>query len=67
MIKPLSRRNLRRMMTGDRRKIVKQMKKDLGYLLKPKPKFWPNWFWKRVLKKVLNTNESVIVKKTLCQ
>jgi len=62
-MKIASRRNLRRMVSGDRRKIVKLMKKDLNSLIKPKPKCLPKFLWLWILKKLLITDETFIVKK----
>ena len=62
MTKPISRRTLRRMATRDRQKIVKVMKSDLAYLIKPRPKYLPMFFWVWLLSKCINRNDKQIVK-----
>ena len=47
-------RQLKRQARSTRLKIVKEMRKDLLYILKPKPKFWPKRIWMWLLKKLLN-------------
>lgn len=47
-------RKLRREGMLTRRKIKKEMRKDLLYILKPKPKYWPKRMWMWLLKKLLN-------------
>ena len=51
---PTFRKQLRTQSRVVRRGLIKQMRKDLIYLLKPKPKFWPNFFWMWSLRKLLH-------------
>lgn len=46
-------RTIRRQARGTRRKILKKMRRDLIYMLKPRPRFLPNFIWLRRLKRLL--------------
>ena len=46
-------RQLRRGARGTRRKILKKMRRDLIYMIKPKPKYLPYSIWMFLLKKFL--------------
>ena len=56
-------RQLRRESRANRLKILKQMRKDMIYLLKPKPRFWPRKGWMWLLTKLLNLKPEDIVNK----
>lgn len=47
-------RQLRKETRAVRHGIIKQMRKDLIYLLKPCPKYCPKFVWMWLLKKLLN-------------
>ena len=50
----ISNRQLRRIKRHSAKRIKKQMRTDLFYLIKPKPKFLPRFLWIKILKKFLD-------------
>jgi len=60
---PTFRRQLKQYNTDIRRGLIKQMRKDMMYLLKPCPKHLPKFIWMWLLKKLLNLKpESINIK-----
>ena len=57
---PTFRRQLKKHSRAVQHGIIKQMRKDILYLLKPKPKFLPKFIWMCLLRKILNLNPSDI-------
>lgn len=53
------RKEARKLYTTDVKKIVKSQALDqaLSNFIKPKPMFWPRWFYAFMLKKLLNTGK----------
>ena len=49
-----SARQLRRQRQAYQRKVVKQMRNDMLYIIKPRPRFLPNRLWLFLLKKLIN-------------
>lgn len=51
------RKEARKLYTTDVKKIAMSQALDhkLSEFIKPKPMFWPRWFYKFMLKKLLNT------------
>ena len=52
----LSSRQLRRLERRTKQEVMAKMRKDLMYLLKPKPKWLPKWLWIKILRRLLNLN-----------
>lgn len=60
---PTFRRQIKQYNVDIRRGLIKQMKKDLMYLLKPRPKWLPYSIWMWALKKLLNLSpENINIK-----
>ena len=51
MIRPRQLRKLRR---NVKRRMLKEMREDLYYLLKPRPRFFPRWLWIKFLRYFLD-------------
>lgn len=53
------RKEARKLYTSDVKKIAMSQAIDhkLGEFIKPKPMFWPRWFYAFMLKKLLNTGK----------
>ena len=53
----ITARQLRRLERRTKDDVLNQMRKDLKYLIKPRPRFLPNFMWIAILRKLLNLNQ----------
>ncbi len=61
-MKEVNLRNLRRMVSGDRRKIMDRLRSDLSYMIKPRPRYVPKVIWVRLLSLFIVTDLKEIIK-----
>jgi len=53
------RKEAQKLYTGDVKKLAQSQALDekLNSFIKPKPRFWPRWFYALMLRKLLNTKK----------